>query len=181
MVTDMSVSPVRAVVRQGITRGCQAYIIREGWEGLVRGNNTEPTPAPSVLTSPTLTPNRSVSFSDLPPSQQLALDSPSSAPDSPAPHGVNYADPSTIAPLTDAPLSFGFGELLKDGAGEGDGDDTAMAMQDVHGRSLKGRHIVRVGWDDARGWLGEGGTLIGSSRCPSCKFDWIILDLGRES
>ncbi|OXH03792.1 hypothetical protein J010_05520, partial [Cryptococcus neoformans] len=25
---------VRAVVRQAIARGCQAYIIREGWEGL---------------------------------------------------------------------------------------------------------------------------------------------------
>jgi 6-phosphofructokinase 1 len=39
---------------------------------------------------------------------------------------------------------------------------------DEQGRGLKGRYIVRVGWDDVRGWLGEGGTLIGSSRCPSC-------------
>lgn len=86
-----------------------------------------------------------------------------------------------MAPLSDAPLSFGYGELLKDGAGEGDLDAMASqaglpdsflgSKQDASGRSLKGKYIVRVGWDDVRGWLGEGGTLIGSSRCPSCKFN----------
>ena len=88
-------------MRQGIARGCQAYIIREGWEGLVRGNTTEPTPAPSTMTSPTLAPKRSVSFSTLPPSQQLALDA--EAAGSEIPHGINYSDPDTIAPLSDAP------------------------------------------------------------------------------
>jgi 6-phosphofructokinase len=43
------------------------------------------------------------------------------------------------------------------------------AEREKAGKSLKGKYIVRVGWDDVRGWLGEGGTLIGSSRCPSCK------------
>ena len=39
-------------------------------------------------------------------------------------------------------LRFGDGDLLRDGTSEV-----------VGGRSLKGRYIVRVGWDDVRGWL----------------------------
>ncbi|KAL7420027.1 6-phosphofructokinase, alpha subunit [Cryptotrichosporon argae] len=165
---------VRAVVRQGIASGCETYIIREGWEGLVRGNTSEPTPAPtprrtpsaSAAQSPTLGAARSVSFASLPPSQQLAL--------GPLASATGGAD--KVAPLSDSPLSFGYGELLKDGAGEGDLEEMAAHgaghvvvadAADELGRSLKGRYIVRVGWDDVRGWLGEGGTLIGSSRCPS--------------
>jgi 6-phosphofructokinase 1 len=41
-------------------------------------------------------------------------------------------------------LRFGDGALLKDGTGD-----------DADGRTLKGRYIVRVGWDDVRGWLSE--------------------------
>lgn len=84
-----------------------------------------------------------------------------------------------IAPMSAAPLSFGYGGLLRDGAGEGDPNETETtfgghlplrADEAVDGgRTLKDRYIVRVGWDDVRGWLGEGGTLIGSSRCPSCE------------
>ncbi len=168
---------VRAVVRQGIARGCQAFIIREGWEGLVRGNTTEPTPINTANQTPDLKPIKSAASSSLPPTAQLKLDF---AVLDREPHAVNYADPDWIAPLSDAPLSFGFGELLKDGAGEGDVDDAAahgiggkMVLadkEDEKRRSLKGRYIVRVGWDDVRGWLGEGGTLIGSSRCPSCEW-----------
>lgn len=29
---------------------------------------------------------------------------------------------------------------------------------------FKGRYIIRVGWDDVRGFVGEGGTLIGTAR-----------------
>ncbi|KAL1411488.1 6-phosphofructokinase, alpha subunit [Vanrija albida] len=159
---------VRAVVRQGIARGCETYIIREGWEGLVRGNATEPTPAvsrrPSAAPSPAFGP-KSVGFAGL-----SALDLGARA------HEPAAADPKAIAPLADAPLSFGYGGLLRDGAGEGDPDEVAAAFaghetveaeEDDGGKTLKGRYIVRVGWDDVRGWLGEGGTLIGSSRCPS--------------
>lgn len=143
-------------------RGCQAYIIREGWEGLVRGNSTEPTPAPTPKFG------RHVSFSSLPPTQQLKLQE--------AAGSQSSLDTSTdkSASLSDAPLTFGFGELLKDGAGEGELDEhehdglVIADEADKAGKSLKGRYIVRVGWDDVRGWLGEGGTLIGSSRCPSC-------------
>jgi 6-phosphofructokinase 1 len=42
-------------------------------------------------------------------------------------------------------LRFGDGSLLKDG--EGDAEDAS--------HNLKGRYIVRVGWDDVRGWMGE--------------------------
>ena len=41
-------------------------------------------------------------------------------------------------------LRSGDGELLKDGTGDHPG-----------GRTLKGRYIVRVGWDDVRGWFSE--------------------------
>ncbi|WOO80862.1 ATP-dependent 6-phosphofructokinase [Vanrija pseudolonga] len=166
---------VRAVVRQGIARGCETYIIREGWEGLVRGNATEPTPAvsrrPSAAPSPAFGP-KSVGFAGL-----SALDLGARAHPAPsAPESHTAADPKAIAPLSDAPLSFGYGGLLRDGAGEGDPDEVAAAFaghetidteEDDGGKTLKGRYIVRVGWDDVRGWLGEGGTLIGSSRCPS--------------
>ena len=71
-------------------------------------------------------------------------------------------------------LRFGDGDLLKDGTGD-----------HVGGRTLKGRYIVKVGWDDVRGWFAEvrcsemvcptdeeltihwcykGGTLIGTAR-----------------
>jgi 6-phosphofructokinase 1 len=167
-----------------IRSGCQTYIIREGWEGLVRGNTSEPTPAPTpkAATSPSIgpvNPTKSVSFSALPPSKQLELEAQFNAP-APTDTAAAHADPNRVAPLSDAPLTFGFGELLKDGAGEGDveelekhgGAGSGMMIsddQEVASKSLKGRYIVRVGWDDVRGWLGEGGTLIGSSRCPSCE------------
>lgn len=41
-------------------------------------------------------------------------------------------------------LRFGDGDLLRDGTGDYTG-----------GRTLKGRYIVRVGWDDVRGWFSE--------------------------
>ncbi len=41
-------------------------------------------------------------------------------------------------------LRFGDGDLLRDGTSEY-----------VGGRTLKGRHIVRVGWDDVHGWFSQ--------------------------
>ena len=76
------------------------YVIREGWEGLVRGNETEQTVRPTKPTS-------------------------------------EFLD------------TYGEGELLKEGEAE---------------MALKGRHIIRVGWDDVRGFASEGGTLIGTAR-----------------
>ncbi|ESK88789.1 6-phosphofructokinase [Moniliophthora roreri MCA 2997] len=107
---------VRAVVKAGILKGCETYVVREGYEGLVRGN---------IEAEPQSTPSQST--------------------------------PSTSASNTDVNLihnlRFGDGQLLKDGTGDYTG-----------GRTLKGRYIVRVGWDDVRGWFSEGGTLIGSAR-----------------
>ena len=79
------------------------YVVREGWEGLVRGNTAE------------------------------------------GPH----AQSSRARPTGKFEYTFGEGELLKEGEAE---------------QALKGRHIIRVGWDDVRGWASEGGTLIGTAR-----------------
>ncbi|KAA1467507.1 6-phosphofructokinase [Dentipellis sp. KUC8613] len=108
---------VRAVVKGGILKGCDTWIVREGYEGLVRGNaEAEAPPSPVASATP------------------LA--------------DVHVHDPSFIKNLR-----FGDGELLRDGTSDHRG-----------GRSLKGRYIVRVGWDDVRGWFAEGGTLIGTAR-----------------
>ena len=45
--------------------------------------------------------------------------------------------------------TYGDGELLREGEGEA---------------GFKGRYIIRVGWDDVRGFVSEGGTLIGTAR-----------------
>jgi hypothetical protein len=78
--------------------------VREGYEGLVRGNSE----------------GRAEKVS-LPPH-----------------HPVHIKDESFMYNLR-----FGDGELLKDGTSDL-----------PSGRSLKGRYIVRVGWDDVRGWFG---------------------------
>jgi 6-phosphofructokinase 1 len=45
--------------------------------------------------------------------------------------------------------TYGEGALLKEGEGE---------------QTLRGRYIIQVGWDDMRGFLSTGGTLIGTAR-----------------
>ncbi|KAI9512025.1 phosphofructokinase domain-containing protein [Russula earlei] len=106
---------VRAVVKAGILKGCETWIVREGYEGLVRGNaDAEAPSSPELVT---------------------ALD-------------IGIRDLSFIKNLR-----FGDGALLRDGTGDHPG-----------GRTLKGRYIVRVGWDDVRGWFAQGGTLIGTAR-----------------
>ncbi|KAH8089320.1 6-phosphofructokinase [Filobasidium floriforme] len=169
---------VRAVVRMGIARGCQAYIIREGWEGLVRGNNTEvpsdDVPTPTASQTPTPALSRSTSHVHLPPSQRIARHNKATE--------RNQYFNEAGEPL--GHLSYGFGELLLSGSAEGEieadgleeqrmavGSGATGGVPEATGvdakKTLKGTYIVRVGWDDVRGWLGEGGTLIGSSRCPS--------------
>ncbi|KAF8575190.1 phosphofructokinase, partial [Ramaria rubella] len=112
---------VRAVVRAGIVQGCETFVVREGYEGLVRGNSEASTRAPPTqdkIDAPSFISNRDV------------VDN----------------------------LRFGYGALLKNG--EGDTEES----EHPEGKTLKGRYIVRVGWDDVRGWMGEGGTLIGTVR-----------------
>jgi 6-phosphofructokinase 1 len=88
-------------------RGCETFVVREGYEGLVRGNKVA-----------------------APPYQELDL-------------GFLPDDIAEDALVNN--LRFGDGELLRQG--EGDGEDL------VDGKNLKGRYIIRVGWDDVRGWM----------------------------
>ena len=152
----------------GIARGCQAYIIREGWEGLVRGNNTEeassssspedvPSPVPSQTPTPAL--SRSTSHVHLPPSQRIARHNKATE--------RNQYFTEAGEPL--GHLSYGFGELLLSGSAEGEIEADGLEEHRVavaggaagvdagHDakKTLKGTYIVRVGWDDVRGWLGE--------------------------
>ena len=159
---------VRSVVRMGIARGCATYVIREGWEGLVRGNtretpgtpHPEPTHPPGTnVPPPTL--QRTPSHVHLPPSQRIARQNKLEE--------RHHNHDAAGEPL--GHLSYGYGELLRSGSAEG--EEESIDVEDESNddgpasKSLKGTYIVRVGWDDVRGWLGEGGTLIGSSRCPS--------------
>ncbi|CAO1618941.1 unnamed protein product [Jaminaea pallidilutea] len=110
---------VRSVVKMAIFRGCHAYVIREGWEGLVRGNDEE-TEISDAWDSAGLEKN---------------------------PEQGQQKPRSKFVP------TYGEGELLKEGVSE------------AENVGLKGRYIVRVGWDDVRGWMDQGGTLIGTARC----------------
>jgi hypothetical protein len=91
-----------------LDRGCETYIVREGYEGLVRGNSDVSISSPN----------------------QGAV-----TPPKPEHQGM------------EANLRFGYGSLLKDGEGD------AVEIPGV--KSLKGHYIVKVGWDDVRGWMGE--------------------------
>jgi len=91
------------------------WIVREGYEGLVRGN----TKGTAKQVNPHTTDNADVARNE-----EIAA-----APDQNLLHN----------------LRFGDGDLLRDGTSE-------YAMG---GRTLKGRYIVRVGWDDVRGWFSE--------------------------
>ncbi|TBU48824.1 6-phosphofructokinase [Dichomitus squalens] len=114
---------VRAVVKAAIIKGCETWIVREGYEGLVRGNGDSGDHRRQSLAEKTLTSPRELKTPE--------------APEEGFVHNLRYGD----------------GELLKDGTSDHPG-----------GRTLKGRYIVRVGWDDVRGWFSEGGTLIGTAR-----------------
>lgn len=116
---------VRSVVKMAISKGCHAYVIREGWEGLVRGNDEEIDREQSHR-------------SRTPPSSMF--------------HGASGHGATPNARPKFVP-TYGEGELLKEGVSEAENE------------GLKGRYIVRVGWDDVRGWLDQGGTLIGTARC----------------
>jgi 6-phosphofructokinase 1 len=88
------------------SRGCETWVVREGYEGLVRGNSEWHAQHGDI--APVV--------SDVKASESNIIHS----------------------------LRFGDGGLLKDGTGD-----------NLGGRTLKGRYIVRVGWDDVRGWFAE--------------------------
>ncbi|WFD23888.1 6-phosphofructokinase [Malassezia equina] len=99
---------VSTVVKLALYRGCNTYVIREGYEGLVKGNGDD------------------VSMEH-------------------AERDVTY--------LNNIPLSYHCGDFFR--LGDFDGGDS----------SLSHRYIVKIGWDDVRGWNQMGGTLIGTARC----------------
>ena len=94
------------------------FVVREGYEGLVRGN------ADGQRVDPVTIPNL-----------EQIVQKPS----------LIHSDPDKNLLHN---LRFGDGDLLKDGTSEW-----------VGGRTLKGRYIVRVGWDDVRGWFAEVSTI----------------------
>lgn len=108
-------------------RGCETWVVREGYEGLVRGNGEEHKAEKVVL---------------------------------PSHKEVHVRDETFVHNLR-----FGDGELLRDGTSD-----------HPTGRTLKGRYIVRVGWDDVRGWFGvvspgslaDGHSLTCSLRVAHC-------------
>jgi hypothetical protein len=110
------------------------FVVREGYEGLVRGNADGQRVDPVAI------------------------------------HNLEHIihKPSLIQSDPDKNLlhnlRFGDGDLLKDGTSEW-----------VGGRTLKGRYIVRVGWDDVRGWFAEVSTI---------SVPWLIINrlnfLGRH-
>jgi 6-phosphofructokinase 1 len=109
-------------------RGCEMWIVREGYEGLVRGN----TDASEEKT-------REVNADAIKEVQAEVV------------HVNELLVPTGNHPDTNLlnNLRFGDGDLLKDSASE-----------EVGGRSLKGRYIVRVGWDDVRGWFSQVGKKL---------------------
>ncbi|KAG5651348.1 hypothetical protein H0H81_009011 [Sphagnurus paluster] len=111
---------VRSVVKTGILKGCEMWVVREGYEGLVRGNAEY--------------------------KEATGWDTP------PFPNNESSATTESTPTILNS-LRFGDGHQLRDGTGDYTG-----------GRTLKGRYIVRVGWDDVRGWFAQGGTLIGTAR-----------------
>ena len=90
--------------------------MREGYEGLVRGNKGGSSKQRSKSTN------------------QLAAD-----------------DEEVVEELHSDDLvqnlRFGDGELLREGSGD--------SAELVGGRTMQGRYIIRVGWDDVRGWFSE--------------------------
>jgi len=99
------------------------YIVREGYEGLVRGNTHA-----AEIQEEEVNKFAQASLEEVANSLKASSSGLGSGPDIKLLHN----------------LRFGDGELLKDGATEF-----------VGGRTLRGRYIVRVGWDDVRGWFSQ--------------------------
>lgn len=102
---SFSVLPFTHLFLHLFHRGCETWVVREGYEGLVLGNAENVT---------------------LPPYDNTPMS-----------RDVKMAEPEFLQSLR-----FGDGTLLRDGT-----------LDHSNGRSLKGRYIIRVGWDDVRGWM----------------------------
>ncbi|EPQ26510.1 uncharacterized protein PFL1_05832 [Pseudozyma flocculosa PF-1] len=141
---------VRAVVKMAIFRGCEAFVIREGWEGLVRGNHS---PDGTPITTPALSRNNSGFFDSLDPRGRVDQQFGGAAQHGEAVAATAAAAAASTTVEGQFVPTYGEGEALREGVGE---------AQEL---GLRGRYIIRVGWDDVRGWMDQGGTLIGTARC----------------
>lgn len=133
---------VRSVVKMAIYRGCEAFVIREGWEGLVRGNSTSVsnTPSHTVPTSPNSDP-----IDPLAPDYNFTSKQSKNA----SKNNRAVVDSELMNGLKGKFVpTYGEGELLREGVGEADE------------LGLKGRYILRVGWDDVRSWMAHVSTKL---------------------
>ena len=96
------------------------WVVREGYEGLVRGNQEHSARIGSEINAQ--------SVQDIQEEVRVNENITEQPPDRNLLHN----------------LRFGDGDLLLDGTSEY-----------VGGRTLKGRYIVRVGWDDVRAWYAQ--------------------------
>jgi 6-phosphofructokinase 1 len=104
------------------------WVVREGYEGLVRGNTQAAEEQAELV-------NAAAEASVLAEAAQVGRENPGAKTLLPG----RKPDENLIHNLR-----FGDGDLLRDGTSEY-----------VGGRTLKGRYIVRVGWDDVRGWYSQ--------------------------
>lgn len=111
------------------------FVVREGWEGLVLGNESD-----AELEKPISTAPGPISTA---PGEGGSSAGPNNTQDSGRPASPGHGSSTGFV------ATYGDGELLREGEGEA---------------GFKGRYIIRVGWDDVRGFVGEGGTLIGTAR-----------------
>lgn len=155
---------VRSVVKMAIFRKCHAYVIREGWEGLVRGNDggeddqeavkgLQEEGAKSEEAEAKTSSSESAAAKSVVGSKEEAEKVDPARPKQRYDEVPTLNDGSTMSGGETFVPTYGEGELLREGVGE------ASEL------GLKGRYIVRVGWDDVRGWMDQGGTLIGTARC----------------
>ncbi|KAF8149841.1 6-phosphofructokinase [Crassisporium funariophilum] len=129
---------VRSIVKCGILKGCEMWVVREGYSGLVLGNTPSGSSTAHLINAAALLEVQS----DLASAHARHIIGIGGV------GGGHEPDANLLANLR-----FGDGDLLRDGTSEY-----------VGGRTLKGRYIVRVGWDDVRAWFSQGGTLIGTAR-----------------
>lgn len=137
---------VRAAVKFALYKGCETFVIREGLSGLVQGNAHAESAGladhPESESEPTPEPVPETADKALAPQKRAA------------PEAESESEPASASGTGQYPFlwkkpyrhqrfvpTYGDGELLREGVGGA--ADTG----------LRDRYIIRVGWDDVRGWM----------------------------
>lgn len=159
------------MAKMAIYRGCEAWVIREGWEGLVRGNDdasssgtSSPDPSASALHSK-IPRHDSNKFSDA--HNPHAKRAPNEASATAATAAGNAQPPESSSVKPSFVSTFGQGELLREGVGE---------AEEI---GLKGKYIVRVGWDDVRGWMDQVSPWSSGLRASSARATPVLSHIAR--